>query len=50
MAMSGTSVDDLVAVMEKEAVLALTDDDLHDMLATSSNGLIALLCGPVKVS
>lgn len=43
-------MDELVAVMEKKTILALTDDDddLHDMMENSGNGLIARLYVPSK--
>lgn len=35
-----TTVEDLVAVMEKDKVLELTEDDLHAVMENSGNGLI----------
>lgn len=48
MAQKKATVDDLVAVVEKEKVLELSKDDLQTVLETASNGLIPRLCVPAR--
>lgn len=48
MAHKEPSVDELVAVMEREKVLELSEDDLQTVMGHGGNDIIARVCVPAK--